>query len=170
MDSPRRELSNDGLEIAAALAVFRQLIFSCVSTGGPIQLYPTQSSLKTIKHVYVYVHNASGQPHLQRRWRLIEAIYTFYRGDKEVSHAFLFSATIQSGHYSPILIFLFSQLGYTSLNCNIQALAATKVFLPALQMEQITGGTLANKNTNTIVSFCIYFLFSYFFLLVCGFL
>ena len=38
LDSPRRELSNDGLESVAALRVHWQNNFSCVSAGGPIQL------------------------------------------------------------------------------------------------------------------------------------
>ena len=97
----------------------------------------------------------------------IEAIYTFCRGDKEVSHAFLFSATIQPGHYSPILIFFFSQLGYTGLSCNIQVLSVSKVILPALQIEQITGGTLVKQNANTIVSFYKYLLALLVFFLPC---
>ena len=39
-DSLRRELSNGGLRIVVALSVFSRINFSCVSTGGPIQLYP----------------------------------------------------------------------------------------------------------------------------------
>ena len=39
LGSPRRELSNGGLGILVALLVRRQIIFLCVSTGGPIQLY-----------------------------------------------------------------------------------------------------------------------------------
>ena len=54
--------------------------------------------------------------------------YTFCRGDEEVSHAFLFSATIQLGHYSPNLIFFFSQLGHVGVSYNTQALAASKWF------------------------------------------
>ena len=37
-DSPRRELSNGGLEFNAALLVCPGINDSCVSTGGPIQL------------------------------------------------------------------------------------------------------------------------------------
>ena len=70
---------------------------------------------------------------------------TFCRGDKEVNHAIIFSATIQLGRYSPILISFFSQLGYTVLSCNIQALAAFEVVLPALQFEQITRGHIGKR-------------------------
>ena len=39
LDSPRRELSNGGLGIVVACLGCRGINFSCVSTGGPIQLY-----------------------------------------------------------------------------------------------------------------------------------
>ena len=45
-DSPRRELSNNGLGIVVALLVFPAINFSCVSTGGLIQLW----SVQTVKH------------------------------------------------------------------------------------------------------------------------
>ena len=38
LDSSLRELSNGGLGIIAALTGFPAINFSCVSTGGPIQL------------------------------------------------------------------------------------------------------------------------------------
>ena len=38
LDSPRRELSNGGLEIAVARMFFLGIDFSCAFTGGPIQL------------------------------------------------------------------------------------------------------------------------------------
>ena len=42
LDSPCRELFNGGLGIVAALLVRWQIDFSCVSTGGSIQLYTIQ--------------------------------------------------------------------------------------------------------------------------------
>ena len=39
LDSLRQELSNSGLGIVIALKDFSVINFSCVSTGGPIQLY-----------------------------------------------------------------------------------------------------------------------------------
>ena len=39
LDPPRRELSNGCLGIVIALLVCPEIIFSCVSTGGQIQLY-----------------------------------------------------------------------------------------------------------------------------------
>ena len=39
LDFPRRELSNGGLGIVVAFMFFSGIIFVCVSTGGPIQLY-----------------------------------------------------------------------------------------------------------------------------------
>ena len=44
LKDPCRELSNGGLGIAVALLVCRQIDFSCVSTGGPIQLYARNTS------------------------------------------------------------------------------------------------------------------------------
>ena len=38
LDSPCQKLSNGGLESVAALLVCWQIVFSCVSTGGSIQL------------------------------------------------------------------------------------------------------------------------------------
>ena len=38
LDFPRRELSDGGLGIVAALSVFPAIYFSCVSTRGSIQL------------------------------------------------------------------------------------------------------------------------------------
>ena len=43
IDSRRRELSAGGLGIVVALLVCRGIDFSCVSTGGPIQLYTNPS-------------------------------------------------------------------------------------------------------------------------------
>ena len=42
LDSPRRELSKNGLEIVIALSFFPEIDFSCVYTAGAIQLYPPQ--------------------------------------------------------------------------------------------------------------------------------
>ena len=39
LDSSRRELSNGGLGISLTLLFCRGIGDSCVSTGGPIQLY-----------------------------------------------------------------------------------------------------------------------------------
>ena len=39
LDSPRRELFNGGLGNAVALSIRWQVVFLCIYTGGPIQLY-----------------------------------------------------------------------------------------------------------------------------------
>ena len=39
LNSPRQELSSGGLEIVVTLLVRRVIDFSCISTGGSIQLY-----------------------------------------------------------------------------------------------------------------------------------
>ena len=39
LDSPRRELSNGGLESVVTLLVAYQIDYSCASTGSAIQLY-----------------------------------------------------------------------------------------------------------------------------------
>ena len=62
LDSSCRDLSNGGLRIVVALLVCWQIDFSCVSTGGPIQLYVVMSRVKTFTEVsaqlrsFVYLH------------------------------------------------------------------------------------------------------------------
>ena len=63
LDSSHQELSNGGgLKIVVALLVCWKIIFSRVSTGGPIQLYVVMSRVKTFTEVsaqlrsFVYLH------------------------------------------------------------------------------------------------------------------
>ena len=53
LHSPRLELSNGGLGIIVALLVHPGIDFSCVSAGGPIQLYGQTKLIERVLYIII---------------------------------------------------------------------------------------------------------------------